>query len=438
MSLWGRPSMVIARREVLERVRSKWFIFGTLLGPLAMLVVVLVPALLAARAEKVVELAIVMPTAAPVGQPPPAGAGPAAPTAAEVEALGRELVAGFFATGWKAHLSQERSQARLLGLVREQKLNGFLVIPNDFLGDGELTYRGDNGTNALAMTRLRAVVSAVVQHRRGVAAGISEEQVLRLVTPVRLATAHTTGEGEGSSGMATFVVGYVVMFLLYISIMLYASNVMRSVVQEKTSRVVELMVAAVKPRALMTGKVIGVGAVGLLQVAVWLGMGVLILTYRDSLLGLVGVASPAGVSVPPLALDQVAVILLYFVLGYFLYAALYAAVGAMVSSEQEAQQAQMPLMTLIVLAVACVQLVANDPRGNVAVVLTTVPFFSPMLMPMRYLLGGTSAVSLVASVAALLVTIGLVVVAAGRIYRVGILMYGKRPSLRELWRWLRY
>lgn len=429
----GREALVIARRELLERVRSKWFLIGTLLGPIAMLAVILVPALLAAREEKVVKIAIVL-----RGEP----AAAAAPTSAP--ALATELIAGFALIGWQAQVvtgaagTPGTDDAALLAQVRKQQINGFLSVPPDVLGNGVVTYQGDNGTSTLAMARLERVVTSVVQHRRGVAAGITDQQVMRMLAPVLITTRHTTGEAAGASGMATFIIGYVVMFILYLAIILYASNVMRSVVQEKTSRVVELMVAAVKPRALMAGKVLGVGLVGLIQLTVWLGMGVLTLKYRDALLGAIGVGSSGGVSVPPLALDQVAVVLIYFVLGYFLYAALYAAVGAMVSSEQEAQQAQMPLMTLIIIAVACVQLVANDPRGGSAVVLTMIPFFSPMLMPMRYLLGGAGGADVLLSVAVLLVTLAAVVVAAGRIYRVGILMYGKRPSVRELWRWIRH
>ncbi|MBK7540181.1 MAG: ABC transporter permease [Myxococcales bacterium] len=445
----GREALVIARREVLERVRSKWFVIGTLLGPIAMLAVILVPALLAAREEKVVKIALVLRAAAEVAPAPgpapaPTPAGAAEPTAAKPAAsapsaaLAKELIAGFALVGWRAHVVTDLEESALLEQVREQEINGFLVVPADVLGGGAVTYQGDNGTSAPAMARLERVVTTVVQHRRGIAVGITDEQVLRMLAPVLITTKHTTGEAAGASGMATFIVGYVVMFILYLAIILYASNVMRSVVQEKTSRVVELMVAAVKPRALMAGKILGVGAVGLLQLAVWLGMGFLTLKYRDALLGLLDITKTGGVSVPPLSLSQVAVVLIYFILGYFLYAALYAAVGAMVSSEQEAQQAQMPVMTLIIIAIACVQLVANDPRGQSAVVLTVIPFFSPLLMPMRYLLGGAGAVDLAVSIGVLLVTLAVVVVASGRIYRVGILMVGKRPSARELWRWLRY
>jgi ABC-2 type transport system permease protein len=425
----GREIFVIARREWLERVRSRWFLVGTLLGPIAMLAVVLVPALLAAREEKEVTVAIIDRSH---GAPTTATAPVAAPGP-----LVAELITVFAAQHWHGQLVEDPGEAALLAQVKERKINGFLILPADVLDSGLITYQGDNGTSAGAMARLDAVVTKVVQHRRGVAAGVSDEQIVRMMAPVRLSAKHTTGEAGGTSGIATFIVGYAVMFILYLAIILYASNVMRSVVQEKTSRVVELMVAAVKPGVLMAGKVLGVGAVGVIQLAVWLGMAVLTLKYRDALLGVIGVTGSGGVAVPPLSVAEAAVVVIYFLLGYFLYASMYAAVGAMVSSEQEAQQAQMPLMILIMIALGCVQLVANDPRGGSAAALTTIPFFSPFLMPMRYLLGGASVGALLGSLAVLLATIALAVIAAGRIYRVGILMYGKRPSGRELLRWLR-
>jgi ABC-2 type transport system permease protein len=207
------------------------------------------------------------------------------------------------------------------------------------------------------------------------------------------------------------------------------------VVQEKTSRVVEIMVAAAKPRALMLGKVLGVGTAGLIQMMAWLGMAFLTMRYRMELLGLFG--ATGGFTLPELSLPQAVVILGYFVLGYFFYAALFAAMGAMVSSDQEAQQVQTPVTMLLMIPVLCVNVVTGDPRGAAAEALTMIPFTSPMLMPMRYLLGGAGLGQLLVSTGLLMAGIVAVSLAAARIYRVGILSYGKRPSLRELGRWLR-
>jgi ABC-2 type transport system permease protein len=220
-------------------------------------------------------------------------------------------------------------------------------------------------------------------------------------------------------------------------ITLYGVAVMRSVVQEKTSRVMEFLVAAVKPRSLMAGKILGVGGAALIQLAVWLGIGALALAYRDDLLGLFGIAG-GGTALPPLELAEISVVLIYFILGFFFYSAMYAAVGAMVSSEQDTQQVQMPVTMLLVIGVMCLQVVSNDPRGPTSAAMTMIPLWSPMLMPMRYVLGGATIGEVGVSLLVLLVSTSLVVRAAAKIYRVGVLLYGKRPSARELIRWLRY
>jgi ABC-2 type transport system permease protein len=233
------------------------------------------------------------------------------------------------------------------------------------------------------------------------------------------------------------LVGYAVMLILYMAIVLYGVNVMRSVVQEKTTRVIELLVAVARPRALMLGKIFGVGAVGLVQIGVWLAMAVLTLQFREQLLGALGVGGAGGVSVPPLRAAEIALVLGYFVAGYFFYASIFAALGAMVSSEQEAQQAATPVSLLLIVPLVCVSLITADPRGEAAQWLTMIPLSAPLLMPMRYLLGGASGAEVALSMGLLVLSTGLVVVLAARIYRVGILMYGKRPTLRELLRWMR-
>jgi ABC-2 type transport system permease protein len=199
----------------------------------------------------------------------------------------------------------------------------------------------------------------------------------------------------------------------------------------------ELMVATVKPRSLMTGKILGVGLAGLIQIAVWLAMAGLTLAYRNELLGLFGVAS-SDAPLPSLAVGDIAVALAFFFAGYFFYASMYAAVGAMVSSEQDTQQVQMPITVLLILGFACMTVVSSDPRGATATFVTMLPCWSPLLMPMRFLLGGAGVGEALLSLAILVASTALVARAAAKIYRVGVLMYGKRPGLGELVRWLRY
>ena len=174
-----------------------------------------------------------------------------------------------------------------------------------------------------------------------------------------------------------------------------------------------------------------------MQIVAWLAMGAVTLAYRDQILGAFGVTG-TGAALPSLALDVVAIVIVYFILGYFFYAAMYAAVGAMVSSEQDTQQVQTPVTMLLVIGALCLQLVSNDPRGSTSAIMTMVPFWSSMLMPLRYLLGGATLGEVAISLAILVASTVLVARAAAKIYRVGVLMYGKRPNLQELVRWLRY
>lgn len=414
------PWLVIAKREFVERVRTKWFVIATLLGPIGMIALIVIPAVLARAGAESVTVKVVDHT----------------------HKLGA-VISAKLSTDQRWTMvavpeGPDAAQDKLLGQIQSGEINGFITIPADAIDAGTITYQGDNATNQGVVVALhRAIRDSVVQFRAS-AVGVSEQQVAALTAPISLDILHTTGEAEGTSGGIVFLIGYVIMFILYMAILLYAMNVMRSVVQEKTSRVVELMVAAARPQALMAGKIIGVGAVGLFQLTVWLGMAYLTMTYRQQVLGVFGVEGAGGVAIPSLRPQEVALVLAYFLLGYFFYASLYAAVGAMVSTEQEAQQAQTPVVLLLIIPMTCMQLVANDPRGGTAELMTMLPFSSPILMPMRYLLGGASGLQVAMSLGILVASTAGVVFLAARVYRTGILMYGKRPTMRELLRWLRY
>lgn len=425
MKRQGLPDwMVIARRELLERVRTWWFVAVTLLGPVAMVAVIVIPAVLAAgSAKEGVRIAIV-------------------DQGAPGSKVGELLATEMGRIGWKVEVvPPDTGDAEMLRQIRDDEIDGFLTIPVG--ADAvpaipvRVLYQGDNATNQTVVFLTRDLLNTAVLMARFERYGLTQEQLRDVISPPIFEPRHTTGETSGTSGTATFLIGYAVMFILYMAIVLYAVNVMRSVVLEKTNRVVEIMVAAAKPRALMVGKILGVGAVGLIQIAVWAAMGVITMTYRGEILGVFGVEAGSW-NVPPIGADAIAVILAYFLLGYFFYASLYAAIGAMVSSDQEAQQAQTPVILLLILPVACVQLVANDPRGPGAEILTMIPFSSPILMPMRYLLDGASGASIAVSLAILTASTWVAAWLAARIYRVGILLYGKRPSLRELARWIKY
>lgn len=410
-----RATRVIARRELLERVRSRWFVLITLLGPIGMIALAVIPALLLRN---------------PVGS--------RVDIIDRTGVIAEPLSAALVLAQWKPAIAPAAAdEAGEMAKIKSRAINGFLVIPADALRGGKILYRGDNGSNPVAEVTLQSRVQAVVAAQRAEQLGVPVDKLEKILAPVEFKAEQTNGAAASAGGKESFLVGYAVAYILFLVIAVYAVAVMRSVVQEKTSRVMELMIAAIKPRSLMAGKILGVGAAGLIQVALWLTIGAVTLAYRDELLGLFGVA-PGGAALPPLAFGEVAVAIGFFILGYFFYASMYAAVGAMVSTEQDTQQVQMPITVLMLIGMVSVTAISGDPRGVTAVVLTMVPFWSALLMPMRYVLGGASLGEVVLSAAILLVSTAAIARAAARIYRVGVLMYGKRPSVTELWRWLRY
>jgi len=411
-----RDTLIIARRELLERVMSKWFAVMTLIGPIGMIAMIVIPAAIARSSTEGTKVEILDPGGA----------------------LTEPLLAGLGAERWRVTVAAPgATDATEEEKIRRGAINGYLSIAPDALAGGPIVYRGDNASSQAVTGVLRTRVAKAVLDRRMAQANLTPEQLAILGKEVRFSTEHTTGEKAATSGAGAFLVAYFLGFILYMVITVYGIGVMRSVVQEKSSRVMELMVAVVKPRSLMAGKILGVGAAGLLQIGVWLGIGAILLEYRDQVLGAFGI-SGGGKALPPLAPSEIAVILAFFVGGYFFYSAMYAALGAMVSSEQETQQVQLPVTMLLVIGLLCQQMVSNDPRGSTAALMTMLPCWSPILMPMRYVLGGATLGDAALSLAILTVSTAIVVRAAAKIYRVGVLLYGKRPTARELIRWLRY
>ncbi len=425
-----RDTFVIGRRELLERIRSKWFVAMTLLGPVFMVALVVVPSVIAVRGIKGARVEIID-LHGELGQP-------------IAEALrGKDWVVTIVPPTTPPEVELER--------IRRDEINGYLLIPrnavtpptsssfmgklNAVLGGSTIVYAGDNASAVDGM--LSNVVEDVVLRVRARTYRLSDVQRDAMLADVQVISHHSTGEALGASAVGSFLVAYLLAIILYMVITIYGVAVMRSVVQEKTSRVMEFLVAVVKPQSLMAGKILGVGGAALIQLVVWLGIGALALAYRTELLDLFGIQA-AGTALPPLAISELTVIVVYFLLGFFFYAAMYAAVGVMVSSEQDTQQVQMPVTMLLVIGVMCFQVISSNPRGSIATAMTLIPLWSPLLMPMRYFLGGATPAEVALSLAILMVSTIVVVRVAAKIYRVGVLMYGKRPTLGELVRWVRY
>jgi ABC-2 type transport system permease protein len=255
--------------------------------------------------------------------------------------------------------------------------------------------------------------------------------------------------GRDTSTPAKSIVATFVAFFLYMSILLYGQSMLSGVIEEKMSRVSEIVISSVKPETLLAGKVIGVTAVGLTQQIVWIGGTIALVSARALLFGAPAVAKAqaAGAAGGFGSADMLAAVvatpwswviavLLFLLLGILFYGSLYAAVGATVGSEQDARQAATPVVMLIVLTALLISPTVSNPTSQLALVTSLLPFSSPIIMPIRMALTNVPVIQVVGSLVILAASCLGAVWLAGRIYRVGLLMYGKRPTFKELRRWI--
>jgi ABC-2 type transport system permease protein len=421
-----RKIWVVIRREFMERVKSKWFLVGTVLGPVLMAAMLIVPAIVANRGARERVIAVLDVSTSGFGERVARDLDRSEPIRAVRVAVGAERL--------------EDVADSLAAQVSAKAFDGFLIVTDQALDDGRIEYRGTNVSSPRDMSSLSRDLEESALTERLTLEGVDPEAVRRAKLDVRLKTVKLGGpKGRTESGEGSFVLAYMMWFVLYIAIILYGASVMGSVVEEKTSRVIEVLISSLRPFQLLAGKVIGVGAVGMFQMGIW-GACVFVLTAQQAQIMRLFNATPdsAGASlIPQVSLLTAVIFLSYFLLGYFLYAAMFAAVAAMSNSEAEARQAQTPIVMLLVVPSVLMIGILNDPNGTLAVTLGLVPFFSPIAMPVRWAAAPIPLSEVVLSLAVLTVTLVGITWVAARIYRIGILMYGKRPTLPELWRWVR-
>jgi len=249
-----------------------------------------------------------------------------------------------------------------------------------------------------------------------------------------------TGEKNANVG-ANIGVGIVCAVLIYMTLFIYGAQVMRGVIEEKTSRVIEVIISSVKPFQLMLGKIIGVGLVGLTQFAAWL-----VLSYLSTKIVGAAFSSPQGAAIGFLSVLQTipfgfifAIFIFYFLTGYLLYSALFAAVGSAVDSETETQQFMFPVtMPLLFTYLLSVTVLYQAPDSTLAVWLSMIPFTAPVAMMVRIPFGGVTNLQLIVSMTLMIGGFLFTTYVAARIYRVGVLMYGKKASFKELAKWFFY
>lgn len=433
----------IIRREFIERVRTKAFIIGTLLVPVMMLVFGVLPGILMNQDTRVRSIALIDASTGSAGDS----------IAAALRRLKRGTGAAETA---RVNLVTVKASPNDLAQVRdtlishvdvagEGSLDGVLVLTDGSIDSGVVRYYGANVASFKEMDVLRDAINPVVRVERLVKLGADSAVVTAAATRFSMQTDKVTkGRLTGESGASSFLLAYITALVMYFSLIMYGVQVMGAVLEEKSNRIVEVLISSVTPFQLMFGKVIGVAGAGLVQLAIWAiaaAGGTRFMAQRAMTEAMAAGGSSQNASTGSAAggvsPELIAVVLIFFLLGFILYSALYAAVGSMCSTQQETQQAAQPVTLTLALGFIMMFAMVNDPGSALARTFSFIPLFAPLIVPVRYAISPLPLIEVVGAMLSTALGVVAIVWLAGRIYRIGILSYGKKPTFKELWSWVR-
>ncbi len=405
---------LIAKREYLERIRTKAFLIATILIPVLMGSLVFGSAYLGGRTQSSAHIALLT-----------------TDTSSFAADLEHELE-----SGKDSHMTVDvspntpalRTQLDRELLAGKSSLAGYLQIipPTAANTRPKFIYKPRSASDISTNASLHVAIKSVLTRERLLHQGMAANDIDALMAPVEIDTS-----ASGDTTVAFFA-AYVLFFLMYMSIMLYGMNTARSIIEEKTSRIFEVLLATIRPDEMLAGKILGVGSVGLTQVGVWMTAAVVIGSLVSG--SLPGVVAGHSIISPV----QIAFFIAYFLFGFLLYSAIAAALGAMTNSEQELQQLNMFLVLPLAFSMLMLFSIIKDPDSTLSRIVSLIPFCSPLLMNFRVSIGNPQPWELILSFVLMAATILAILWFASRIYRVGILMYGKKPNLPEILRWLKY
>lgn len=417
----------IIRHEYLMRIKTKGFLIGTIFGPLILVAIIGIPVLLAIVSEDSTEKKIAI--------------------LDETDKYGEMIVAKdstkFFLTG--------ETESQLKADILSEKLDGYLFLPEDIIESGEATVYTRGGGGLGFITSMERNLGRILWRQRLLEADVDTSVINLVAKGVEVHTQKITEEGEQKDYTEAFAfIGYILGFMIYGMMFAYGGLVMRGVIEEKTNRIVEIIASSAKPFEIMFGKVVGIGAVGLTQVVIWLIFAALGLTFAEPVARLFmeqpeamqnmasasgQSAMPPGFEIPEVSPWLFVSFIFYFLAGYFIYSSLFAAIGSAVDQEQDAAQLQMPVTLPIILPILFIFNIMSNPDSVLAIVMSLIPFFSPILMIVRIAATDVPAWQIVTSVVLLILTFFGCLWVAAKIYRVGILMTGKKPSFKDLIKW---
>ena len=446
-----RKFFAVVKREYVQRLRSRMFILVTVLGPVVMSLFAVAPGLIfSIRVGGPIRIALVDQTGKLYQRVYDSvtdndGVTDSTPDPMDAKTVNKNASERFQQIGEgqqdRFELEEVRpGQSSLNEIKREldarilaKELDGYLILPANLLDDGTPEYFSRNTGDVFTKKFLEDALSRAVREQRLAEANINASIVQDLSKPVQL-DAMTVGAGGGvrDSGAGFFMI-FGAGFIMYLTILMYGQMVLGAVIEEKETRIAEILFSSVKPFTLMAGKLVGVSLVALSQLAIWglafaafVVYGIGVLTSREM-----------SLRIPKVPLVHFIYFGLFFLLGYFIYSTIYALIGSMVSTAQEGGQLSMPIVLLPLIGFYLFLPVSRSPDSSFAFWVSMFPFFSPMTMLTRIVTQTPPFWQIVLSLLLGFGTVALLAWVAARIYRVGMLMAGKKATIPEVMRWVR-
>lgn len=432
---------LIIKREFIAKVRNKSFIVMTFVSPIFFVLLTVFIAYLSSMKGEVKKIAI-------------------------------HDESGLFVTQFESNEAFEYQDLSAVDLdilkegVKEEKYEGIVYVPkSDNIGDYQesVTYISNESPSLSFVSKVELLLGDKITHVNLEQSGIDISVIDKAKADVNLKLVKADGEATVKGlNEIKIIIGGLFGYFIMMFIIIYGNMVMRSVIEEKTNRIIEIIISSVKPFQLMMGKIVGTSMAGLLQFLIWGVVGAVLLGVASSVLGINAMPGAGSAEAMQAANGMISneimfdvqnyvseilslplislfiYFIIFFIGGYFLYSSLYAAIGAAVDNETDTQQFLLPILLPLMLGVYIgFFTVMKDPHGTVATVFSMIPFTSPIVMLMRIPFG-VPLWEVIVSIIILFLTFILVVWIAAKIYRIGVLMYGKRPSWKELYKWLKY
>jgi ABC-2 type transport system permease protein len=413
-----RDVLLIARREYLERVRSRSFLMMTLLFPV-MIGLLIGGSIFASKVSSGTKNIAVASNDAVLAHA----------VAAELKGEAKQATPEVVAP------ASDADRAALNQRVENRTLDGYLWLEQKSDGDKpEATYISRSAGDMFSLGGMGSAVDRGLERQQLAQHGVPAAEIAAMPRHAEIQTMQIReGRLVPSNTLKSFFGAYAMMFLIYFTVVFYGMNVARSVVEEKTSRIFEVLLATTQPQSLMAGKLLGVGAAGLTQMAIWcLLVGGIVTATAGTMLG------PEGMGAYGIHAQQLFFLLAYFLLGFFFYSAIAAGLGASVSSEHEIQQFSMVIVAPLTIGMVLITYIISNPTALPVVLLSLFPPCAPIVMFLRMSSQMPPVWQIALSMVLMVLFIWGAIWVASRIYRVGILMYGKRATLPEILRWMRY